>query len=354
MESSINKFREGNITRKEERAKIVPTDKPFFDWTHLAEIVKQHERFMLSTHIRPDCDALGSTLAMAEILRRLGKTTEIVVGYEVPPNLAWIDPDRQIKQLDVDITREELAEFEVILILDTSAWAQMSHIKDFLEASPAKRIVIDHHVSGDNMNAEMMKNDSAAATGELVAEIVDFFELQWDPKLSVPLYAAVATDTGWYRFPSVTGHTYRLAAKFLEGGAVPSEIYATLYENETLARLKLIGRVLARAVTELDGRLIYTWVEMEDFEQTGALPTDTEDVINMTLSVGGTEGAVILVAQPDGQFKVSLRSRGKMHSAEVAETFGGGGHKAAAGAMVDGPLEVARQRVLDAVRVAMQ
>ena len=119
----------------------------------------------------------------------------------MPPNLAWIDPDRQIKQLDVDITREELAGFEVILILDTSAWAQMSHIKDFLEASPAKRIVIDHHVSGDNMNAEMMKNDSAAATGELVAEIVDFFELQWDPKLSVPLYAAVATDTGWYRFP---------------------------------------------------------------------------------------------------------------------------------------------------------
>lgn len=327
---------------------------PFFDWTPLAEIIEQHQRFMLTTHVRPDCDALGSTLAMAEVLRRLGKSAEIVVGYETPPNLGWIDPDRQIKQLDKDISREDLAEIEVIIVLDTSAWAQMSHIETFLRESTAKKVVIDHHVSGDDLGAVMMKNDSAAATGELVAEIVDFFNLKWDPKLAVPLYAAVATDTGWYRFPSVTGHTYRLAAKFLEGGAVPSDIYAKLYENETLARLKLIGRVLARAVTELDGRLIYTWVEMVDFEQTGALPTDTEDVINMTLSVGGTEGAVILVEQSDGKCKVSLRSRGKMHSAEVAETFGGGGHKAAAGATVDGPLDVARERVLDAVRAVMR
>lgn len=325
----------------------------FFDWTRLATVIEQNERFMLTTHIRPDCDALGSTLAMAEVLRRLGKSVEIVVGYETPPNLAWIDPDRQIKQLDKDISREELEGIEVIIILDTSAWAQMSHLENFLKTSKVKKIVIDHHVSGDDMGAEMMKNDSASATGELVAEIIDFFKIEWDPKLAVPLYAAVATDTGWYRFPSVTGHTYRLAAKFLEGGAVPSEIYAQLNENETLARLKLVGRVLARAVTELDGRLIYTWVEEDDFEQTGALPTDTEDVINLTLSVGGTEGAIILVEQPEGQFKVSLRSRGKMHSAKVAETFGGGGHKAAAGAMVDGPLEVARERVLDAVRAAM-
>ncbi|MGD9126337.1 MAG: DHH family phosphoesterase [Planctomycetia bacterium] len=308
---------------------------------------------MLTTHIRPDCDALGSTLAMAEVLRRLGKTVEIVVGYETPPNLAWIDPDRQIKQLDKDISREALAEIEVIVVLDTSAWAQMSHLETFLRESPAMKIVIDHHVSGDDLGAAMMKNDSAAATGELVAEIVDFFDIEWTPDLAVPLYAAVATDTGWYRFPSVTSHTYRIAAEFIEGGAVPSEIYAQLYESETLARLKLVGRVLSRAVTELDGRLIYTWVEKADFEQTGALPTDTEDVINMTLSVAGTKGAVILVEQPEGQFKVSLRSRGKMHSAEVAETFGGGGHKAAAGAMVDGPLEVAREKVLDAVRVAM-
>ena len=308
---------------------------------------------MLTTHIRPDCDALGSTLAMAEVLRRLGKSVEIVVGYEVPPNLAWIDSDHEIKQLGKDVLAEDLAEIEVILVLDTSAWAQMSHIETFLRESSAKKVVIDHHVSSDELGAVMMKNDTAAATGELVAEIVDFFGIEWDPKLAVPLYAAVATDTGWYRFPSVTGHTYRLAAEFLEGGAVPSEIYAKLYENETLARLELIGRILARATTELDGRLIYTWVELADFEQTGALPTDTEDVINMALSVGGTEGAVILVEQPDGRCKVSFRSRGKMHSAEVAERFGGGGHKAAAGAMVDGPLDVARQRVLDAVRTAM-
>jgi phosphoesterase RecJ-like protein len=174
------------------------------------------------------------------------------------------------------------------------------------------------------------------------------------PEVARVLFAAVATDTGWFRFTSTSERTYQLAAQLVAAGAKPWQIYQDLYETETLARLRLIGRALARTQTELDGRLIHTWLERDDFEATGAIPQDSEDVINMTLSAGGTEVAVILVEQPGGGFKISFRSRSPLDCRLVAEQFGGGGHKNASGALVSEPLAVARSMVLDAVRAAMR
>ena len=144
-----------------------------------------------------------------------------------------------------------------------------------------------------------------------------------------------------------------MAAALTEAGAVPEKVYKALYENETIGRLRLVGRAMGRTETELDGRLIYTWIEAEDFQASGALPSDTEDVINLTLSVGGTEVAVIFVEQQSGGFKLSFRSRCDVDCSQLAEQFGGGGHRKAAGAFIGESLEVARTRVLDAVRKAM-
>jgi phosphoesterase RecJ-like protein len=174
------------------------------------------------------------------------------------------------------------------------------------------------------------------------------------PEIATPLFAAVATDTGWFRFASTTGNTFRVAAALVDAGARQDSIYTQLYEQDTLARLQLIGRILTRAKTELDGKLIHTAVLKEDFEATGAIPQDTEDVINMTLEVAGTQVAVILVEQPAGGFKISFRSRSHVDCSKLAETFGGGGHKAAAGAFVPGPFAQAQAKVLDAVRAAMR
>ena len=118
--------------------------------------------------------------------------------------------------------------------------------------------------------------------------------------------------------------------------------------------MQLIGRTLARARAELGGRLIHTWIERADFAATGALACDTEDIVNMTLTVAGTEVAVILVEQSSGQFKLSLRSRSEVDCSKLAETFQGGGHKKAAGATLEGPLEAAQSRVLEVVRAAMK
>lgn len=324
------------------------------DWPRFVEVIGSCQSIILTSHVRPDCDALGSELGMAGILDALGKEVRIVNGQQTPPNLAWIDPQRRIQAVGVDVALADLASADAILVLDTSAWAQLGPMGDALRQARGKKLVLDHHVSSDDLGAEYFKDPTTEATGRLVFEAAGQLGVKLTQEIATPLFAALATDTGWFRFSSTRGDTYRVAGELLDAGASPTKIWNHLYERDTLARIQLIGRILERAHAELDGRLVYTWVELADFEATGALPSDTEDIINMTLTVGGTEVAVILVELRGGGVKVSFRSRSQVDCSRLAELFGGGGHKAAAGATLDGPLADARQRVLDAVRANMR
>ncbi|MCC7086794.1 MAG: DHH family phosphoesterase [Pirellulales bacterium] len=325
------------------------------NWSRFEDIVRSHERFLLVSHIRPDCDALGSELGMAGVLESLGKSVRIVNGQATPPNYLFIDPTRRIKAIHADVQPTELDDVQVLMVLDTSAWAQLGPMADVVKATKAKKVVVDHHISSDDLGAELFKDVEAEATGRLVLEAAQHLKIGLTPVIAAPLFAAIATDTGWFRFGSTRAGTYRAAATLIDAGAKPSEIYQALYEQDTIARLNLIGRTLGRAKVELDGRLIHTAVLQDDFKATGALPSDTEDVVNQTLTVGGARVAVIMVEQRDGGFKISFRSRTpSVDCSKLAEAFGGGGHKAAAGAFVAGPLEVAQAKVLDAVRAAMR
>jgi phosphoesterase RecJ-like protein len=324
------------------------------NWPRLADILRTHQRFVLTSHVRSDCDALGSELGLAAALRALGKDVSIVNPDAVPPNLAFIDPQSRIRVLGRDVSAADVQRAEVLIVLDTSAWAQLGPMADELRRFGGTRAVIDHHVSEDDLQAELFKDTTAEATGRLVLELCEYLGVTLGPEIAVPLLAAVATDTGWFRFASTQPTTFQAAARLVAAGARPEVLYRELYEQDTLARLRLRGRILDHARVELDGRLIYTTALRDDFEATGALLTDTEDAINLTLAVAGTEVAVIFVEQPDGNFKISFRSRSAVDCSQLAQQFGGGGHKAAAGARVAGPIEAARAKVLDAVRAAMR
>jgi phosphoesterase RecJ-like protein len=309
---------------------------------------------LLVSHIRPDCDALGSELGMAAVLEALGKSVRIVNGQATPPNLAFIDPAKRIGVIGQTVQPAELGDVEVILILDTSAWAQLGPMTDVIRAFAGKKMVLDHHVSADELGAEQFKDVTAEATGRLVVEAAEALGVRLTPEMAMPLFAAVATDTGWFRFSSTSASTYRVGARLIEAGANPAAIYNSLYEQDTLARMRLRGVILSRIATELGGRLAHTYVLKEDFVVTGSLPSDTEDVINSALAIGGTQFAVIFVEQQAGGFKISFRSRSGVDCSKLAERYGGGGHKAAAGAFVKGPLAEVQPNVLDAVRAAME
>jgi phosphoesterase RecJ-like protein len=324
------------------------------EWSRFVDIVQSHQRFVLTAHIRPDGDSLGSEMAMVGILESLGKDVVVCNAFPVPPNLRFLDTRGKFKQWGVDFTDEDFADREVLIILDTSAWAQLGELADVIRGLTLKKVVIDHHVSQDDLSAEMFKNPEAEATGRLVIDAADQLGVELTPEIAIPAYVALATDTGWFRFASTTADTLWLAARLVESGAVPDTLYRLIYENDSHARLQLIGRTLARSVVELNGRLIHTWIGQKDFIETGAISSDSEDVVNMTLSVNGTQMAVILVEQATGGYKVSLRSRCSIDCAKIAGMFGGGGHKKAAGAFFNEPLESAQKKILGAVRAAME
>ncbi len=325
------------------------------DWKKFAETMRSHERFLLTSHIRPDCDALGSELGMAGVLRAIGKEVHILNGQATPPPLRFIDPENQIRALGEQVPLDKVPAHDALVILDTSAWAQLGPMGEVVRNTTAKKYVLDHHAGEDDLGAVFFKNTRAEAAGRLVVEAADALGVALTPEIARPLYAAIATDTGWMRFGSTTGDTYRVVARLVDAGASPPEIYRELYEQDTLGRLKLRGRILARTETDLEGRLAHTHVLKNDFTETGALASDTEDVINMTLTIAGVEFAVILIEQAEGDaFKISFRSRCEVDCNQLAKQFGGGGHKAAAGAFLKGPFPEVQTRILDAVRAALR
>lgn len=323
------------------------------DWQAFGEFIKPCSNVGLISHVRPDCDALGSELGMARVLRQLGKRVRIVNGQSTPEHLRFIDPENEILCIHEDVQVDELSDIDMWIVLDTSAWIQLGPMADVLRQSTARKVVVDHHVSEDDLGAELFKDTVSEATGTLVAEAAEALSVSLDTVAANAVFAAIATDTGWFRFPAVNSATYQWAGKLVDMGANPSQIYASLYERQTAARVRFHGAALERLTTELDGCLVYTHVELGDFERFGAVPNDTEDLINKTLEIHGTQVALIFIEQTPGSFKVSFRSRCQLDCSQVAANFGGGGHKAAAGASMTGSLDDVKTRVLDAVRSAM-
>ncbi len=322
------------------------------DWNLLAERIHACESFVLASHIRPDCDALGSEIGMAGILKQLGKRVRIVNGHPTPPSLDFIDPDRMIEVVGDTVAPADVSG-DCFIVLDTSAWAQLGPMGDVLRSFKGKKLCLDHHVGEDDLGTEFFKDTKSEATGHLVAKLAKHLQVPITKPMATALYAAIATDTGWFRFGSTTSATYRVIADLLDCGAVPAEIYGDLYERDTLGRVRLRGRILSRTQSELSGKLVYTHVLKDDFQETGAIASDTEDAINMTLAIAGTQVAVIFVEQVGGGCKMSFRSRSAVDCNALAREFGGGGHKAAAGAFIDMSYLDAAERVLPSVRSAM-
>lgn len=323
------------------------------DWNPFVPIVEQARSFVLTSHMRPDCDALGSELGMAAALVALGKKVRIVNGDDVPNHIRFIDPRGQIEVIGSGVTEAEVHMADVHMVLDTSAWGQLGPMADVIRNSPAKKVVIDHHVSGDDLGAVVFKDTESESNGRLVLQATEALGVKLEPDIAKPLFYAMATDTGWFRFSSVTKETFVAAAKLVAAGASPHESFGTLYDRNTLARVRLHGRVMDSAALELGGRVAFARATADDFAATGAEVADTEDVVNRVLSVAGVEVAALLVDMGGGAIKVSLRSRSDFDVRQIAELFGGGGHTKAAGVRIRGSIDDAQHSVLEALRAQM-
>ncbi len=324
------------------------------DWTPLSDLIDRHQRFLVTTHVRPDGDALGSEVGLAGLLRQKGKDVRVVNSSPTPPRYDFLDPDGSLFQHFGDTVQpEDLKDREAIVILDLSSWSQLGDMAGFVREFPGERLIIDHHVSQDDLGATVLKDTTAEATGTLVLRAVRALGASVSPEMSRGILTAIAMDTGWFRHPSTTPSTLRDAAELMDAGADVNRVYRLLFERNTLGRLRLMGETLSSLQTDLDGRIAYAAVTREALDRTGAIPADTEDLVDFTVSLRDVEVGLLFIEQKRGGIKVSMRSRTRFDCARLAATFGGGGHKAAAGANLPDPLSETLPRILSAVKSAL-
>jgi phosphoesterase RecJ-like protein len=282
----------------------------------------------------------------------MGKSVRVAVASDLGPRYEFANtPTTPIERFRAPGT--EFRDTDAIVVVDTGTWGQLGEFGAFMRSMNCGKAVIDHHRTQDDLGGLRFVDTTAEAAGRLVYEATMALGVPLTEEAANAIFLALATDTGWFRHSSVEPRTFALAEELVKAGAKPTPLYDAVYSQSTLARMRLTGRALERMKTEAGGRIVYTEVRLADYAETGAIPPDTEDLINFPRAVGGVEIALVFIEQKDGGTKVSFRSKEAHDVGKLAEQFGGGGHKMAAGATVPRPLSDARAAVLKAATAAL-
>jgi phosphoesterase RecJ-like protein len=297
--------------------------------------IGQRQRFVLTSHARPDGDAIGSALACGQILRLMGKDAEVVMRDPVPRIYQRLPFASAVIQSD-----RVKGNYDAAILLECDSIQRTR-----LEGLDSRFLIsIDHHISGRNFAHVNWIDPSAVATGELVYRLGCAAGVTITPEIATCLYTALLTDTGSFMFEGTNAHTFALARELVMAGADPAQCARSIYFGHSTAKMRLLGAALSNLHRE--GSLAWIWITHEQMERFEAKEEDCEGLVNYALSIGDVEVAMFFREQLDGRYRISLRSKGGVNVASIAETFGGGGHACASGCSLDGPLTVAVNRVL--------
>lgn len=323
------------------------------DFQKAVELIDKSSSVLLTTHTRPDGDACGCLAAMRDALVALGKKVKLLMLSEVPEWYEFLF-DEKVPLLGEDIQLEELmqgrfGEFDLIMVIDTNSYSQLPKFDEYLKQAGKPVLVIDHHETADGLGDVELVESDAAATALIVYDLLKYAGWPVTGKMAEALFVAVATDTGWFQFSNTDSRVYRACAELIDAGAKPTEIHHNLYQNFSLQRFKLMAAMLNTLELHFDGRYAAQHLRQEDFERTSAAYNDTENLISECRRLSTVEVAALFIELKDSRIRCSLRSRGAVDVSKIAQKFGGGGHKMAAATFLDGPLENAKQLVLEEV-----
>lgn len=325
-------------------------------WPPFVRRIMDAHRIVLTSHVRPDGDCIGCEIAMATALRHLGKDVRIINPHPITPSLRFLDPENWVREYkSLSATEKQwLDTVDCAIALDTSSWAQLGDMAAVFRRKDIVRMVVDHHIPSDDLEAESFVDSTAEAAGCLVLQAIQAMNVPLTKTIASALFLSIATDTGWMRFSSVTASTFRTLATLTEAGAVPAELYRQLYEQDSLGRQRLVGKALSNIESCLNGKLLITHLLQSEFAAAGAHPSDSEDIVNILLQVAESQMAVMMVQWQDRKgFKLSFRSRCHVDCSALAKQFEGGGHKAAAGGKIGLPLNDAKNILVAAIETMM-
>ncbi len=315
--------------------------------TRIADELRGRQRFLLTSHVRPDGDSIGSQVALAYALDRLGKTVRIVNRDPAGPGLQAFPGVTSI-----DIADRADGDYDAVIVLECGDLSRTG-----VEGLERHFVInIDHHPGNAMFGAINWFDGSAAACGEMVFDIIAALGVPLTVDMATHIYLAILTDTGSFHYSSISPRTFDICRQTLEAGIDPVTIARTVFDSNNVGRLKLFGAVLSSIQLDESGRLAIIYLDREMARQTGGTYDDTEGLINLPLTVKEIQAVAFFKEWDNGEYRVSLRSKGEIDVCAVAKRFGGGGHKNASGCTVPGPYAHARETitrlVLDAIERA--
>ena len=315
----------------------------------LLKKIRLGNRFLLTSHINPDGDAIGSELGLARLLRSMGKGA-VVWNRDPIPTIY-----RPLPGSDRVHTGEEPPagvpdRFDGIVVLECPS-PDRTGLEQHLSARPI--INIDHHLGNQLYGSVNWVDSAAPAVGEMIYRLAQGLKLTLDPETASCLYLTLVTDTGGFRFSNATPAAFEAAAALVRDGAHPEQVSQWLYESQPLPVVRLVGEMLQTLQIHVDGRVATARLTPEMFDRVGASPGDSEGLIDYPRSIAGVEAVALIRQREDGTHKVSLRSRGEVDVEKIARHHGGGGHRNAAGFVLEGDGEEARQKVARALAAAL-
>ncbi|MBX6350405.1 MAG: bifunctional oligoribonuclease/PAP phosphatase NrnA [Clostridia bacterium] len=316
------------------------------DWRRIVSVLSEARRVALLLHVRPDGDSVGSSLALARALAKLGKEVAVVSADDIPAALRFLPGAGELRRPE-----EVSGPFDVALLLDCG---------DLERTGPARRVAdgaatvvnVDHHTSNTRFGDLAWIEPETAAVGEIAWRLVRELGVEPDLEIAYGIYTAIVTDTGSFGFSNTTPATHRVAAELLSLGVRPDEVARRVWEEKSEVSLRLLGRALASLTVEAGGRVAWVRVTQEDLAAVGASPDDAEGIVAHPRSLRGVVIAASFVEDAPRRWRVSLRSNGAADVAAIASRFGGGGHHRAAGLTLEGPFAEAARELLGACRQA--
>jgi phosphoesterase RecJ-like protein len=303
----------------------------------VAAALKERQSFILTSHARPDGDAIGSQLALGLALRRLGKSVRLINRDPVPTQYRHFPAVS-----DIELAAEATGQADAVVTLECSDITRpgVAGLDRYFV------INIDHHLGNEMYGSVNWFDGSAAACAEMVADVIDALGVEWTREIAQHLYLGIATDTGGFRHGPITARTFEVCRRITLAGVEPSDLSRQIFDSFGLGRVKLTGILLSRMQLFHDHRLAVLEFDDDLLAQCGASMDDTEGLVNLPLGAHEVMAVALFKCQTDGTCRVSLRSKPSVDVRAVASIWGGGGHKNAAGCTLAGDIATQRDEII--------
>lgn len=325
------------------------------DWSEILEQIDRHEKILVTTHIHPDGDGLGSEKAIYILLKRLGKEVKIMNPDPLPYEYNFLNNDNIFNHYSESGHPGIIDEYELTIVLDIGSIIRLGEVGQQMRETSRPIVCIDHHpIRHDSFDYEMV-DPHVSSTAILLYDIFqnhfpDFFNLE----IAEALYTGILTDTGSFRFKNTDTETMEIATELVRMGIVPGEIYNRIYENRLPEQTKLLGMVLQNINYELDGKIAWFKIDKELLDKAGAKAENIEGFTDFVRGIRGVEVAVKFLENSDQHTRINFRSKGKIVINKLAKQFNGGGHPYAAGAEIFKDMDRAIETLLPELKKCVQ